>query len=273
MDNLLDENLDMVKSYTKELLVNQIGLEFTGTGKSSIVKLDIDLKLFSIQNLNQLLNIADSIVLLSPDKKLGPMMVFEIMKMIQKIRPDICFVTEEHTHHTGGYGSHHVNHYSDIDKITFDNVSGKLFNHAGYGSGTDFCECYFAISNHQHDKNLFSSNSPHIDFRIDIQRKPFNDSFKQKYITHFTENDFNCNRLKKVLMNIQKQILIMSSELIKSEVMNNSQDAPKLRSEIEELQIIYRTCTELIIECRKYVLKQLSEDDVFKDIKDVINSI
>ena len=77
---------------------------------------------------------------------------------------------------------------------------------------------------------------------------------KQDYINYFITNDFNCNRLRKLIIALSKLMLSRREEDITKHV--------KQDFIIDDLQLLINYAQQLIIECKEYLDKQNDQSTV-----------
>ena len=77
---------------------------------------------------------------------------------------------------------------------------------------------------------------------------------KQDYINYFITNDFNCNRLRKLIIELSKIMLTRREEDITKHI--------KRDEILDDLQLLINYAQQLIIDCKEYLDKQTNDATV-----------
>lgn len=77
---------------------------------------------------------------------------------------------------------------------------------------------------------------------------------KQDYINYFITNDFNCNRLRKMIIELSKIMLARREEDITQHV--------KSDTIIDDLQLLINYAQQMVIDCKEYLDKQMNDATV-----------
>lgn len=142
--------------------------------------------------------------------------------------------------------------YSDKTFSTQDIAEDKSFQRPGMFSTNTAYYTYIPYCVHMDNQYNHDFQSVHAYDTYPPYVEPKHS--KQDYINYFITNDFNCNHLRKLIIELSKIMLSRREEDIIQHV--------KEDDVINDLQLLINYSQQLIIDCKEYLDKQMNDATV-----------